>query len=166
LFRHYEPVLLQAIRRRLNKKIRSKFDSMDFAQDVWASFFADEPGKREFRTSEDLLKFLTRLAQNKVADKSRQRLKLQKHNVDRELSIDDSRRFDRDHLTGDQPTPSHIVMSKEEWTNFLRKQPLVHRRIFVMLREGKTHNEIATELGISSRHVRRVADQYAPGLKT
>ena len=163
LFRHYEPLLIRAIRKRLTRRIRSKFDSIDFAQDVWASFFTEEQQRREFQTPEDLLAFLTRIAQNKVSDKTRQRLKLQKYDVSRELSMDDSKRFDRENLMGDQPTPSQIMMSQEEWTNFLRKQPLVHRRIFILLREGKSRSEIATELGINIRTVRRVADQVSPG---
>src|SRR5882724_4971958 len=49
LFRDYEPYLLFAIRRKLDKRMRSKFDSADFAQDVWASFF-ETPDKRTFNS--------------------------------------------------------------------------------------------------------------------
>lgn len=165
LLRNYEPILIRAIRKRLDKRLRSKFDSMDFAQDVWASFFADDNRQRNFQSPEELLAFLTRVAQFKVSDKNRQRTRLQKYDVNRELSMDDSTRFDRNNLPGDQPTPSQIVMSKEEWTEFLRKQPLVHRRIFILLREGKSAREIAAELDISAKTVRRVADQLTPGFK-
>jgi RNA polymerase sigma-70 factor (ECF subfamily) len=163
LLRDYEPILIRAIRKRLDKRLRSKFDSIDFAQDVWASFFADDQRKRNFQTPEELLGFLTRVAQYKVADKNRQRTRLQKYNVTREQSMDDSTRFDRNNLVGDHPTPSQIVMSQEEWTEFLRKQPLVHRRIFILLRDGKTATEIAAELDISAKTVRRVADQWTSG---
>src|ERR1019366_3750089 len=95
LFRHYEPFLLQAIRRRLAKRIRSKFDSLDFVQDVWASFFAERTEERTFANPDQLLAFLTKLAQNKVIDVARQRLRTTKHDVHRERSIDHSKAFDK-----------------------------------------------------------------------
>jgi RNA polymerase sigma-70 factor (ECF subfamily) len=164
LFRNYEPTLLHAIRRRLNKKIRSKFDSVDFAQDVWASFFAEEPSKRVFESPDHLVAFLTALAQNKVTDETRKHFRTIKYNVEREQSMDDSQAFDREEIVGNQPTPSQIVMSHEEWRVFLRKQPLVYRRIFTMYRDGKTEGQIATELGIADRTVRRVMERLIPGL--
>lgn len=156
LFEKYEPVLLQAIRRKLNKKVRSKFDSADFSQDVWASFFAQPSEKRIFEKPENLLAFLTVLAKNKVAEAMRQRLTTQKYNVNREQSLDDSRVMQKDHLAAQQATPSHIAMTKEEWSDFLRKQPLVYRRIFILLRDGHTHEQIAVEIGVSVRTVERI----------
>src|SRR6516165_7459551 len=79
LFRDYGPYLLHAIRRRMSKRIRSKFDSMDLAQDVWASFFAESPAKRSFDSPQQFIAFLAKLARNKVLDAVRQRLKTDKH---------------------------------------------------------------------------------------
>ena len=132
LFRDYEPFLLQAIRQRLSRRIRSNFDSMDFAQDVWASFFAHRPEQRTFSSPDDLVKFLTRLAQNKLIDAARKR-QTQKNDIRREQSMDDSQIFDKHALAGREPTPSQIVMTKENWAAFLRKQPLVYRRVFILL---------------------------------
>jgi RNA polymerase sigma-70 factor (ECF subfamily) len=161
LFRDYGPYLLHAIRRRLSKQIRSKFDSMDFAQDVWASFFAEVPEKRSFDSPEKLVAFLTKLARNKVLDAVRQRLKTDKHDVRKEQSLDDSTRFDKDRLDDGQPTPSQVLMTQEEWAEFLRKQPLVYRRIFILLREGKTQYEIAEELDIHLKTVNRIVCRAA-----
>ena len=161
LFRDYEPYLLKAIRRRLTKWLRPKFDSLDFAQDVWASFFAEKPGDRVFRNPDELVKFLTELARNKVVDAARQ-VNTKKHNVKRERSLDDSRRFNKNALRADQPTPSQFLMSQEEWAAFLRRQPLVYRHIFILLREGKTHAQIASDLGIDKKTVQRVILRYAP----
>jgi RNA polymerase sigma-70 factor (ECF subfamily) len=163
LLLRYEPYLMRVIRRRIPRQIRSKFDSLDFAQDVWASFFAGDGAGRSFGTAEDLLAFLAKLAENKVVDAYRQRMVLQKHNVNREQSLDDSRRFDKENLPGNQPTPSQLFSTEEEWLAFLGKQPLVYRRIFILLREGKTQTEIAQELGIHARTVARVASKLRPG---
>jgi RNA polymerase sigma factor (sigma-70 family) len=162
LFDDYGPYLLIAIRRRLNKRLRNQFDSLDIAQDVWKSFFADGSAKRVFDSPEQLLAFLTALARNKVVDATRQRLTGAKRDVNREQSLDDSRTFDKGALAGAQPTPSRIVMSQEEWSEFLRRQPPVYRRIFILLYEGMTVPEIAQETGIEVHMVRRVVERYLP----
>src|SRR5262245_4115649 len=65
------------IRQRLGPQLRREFDSLDFLQDVWASFFA-EP--RVFRLPSDLTAFLFSVARHKVTDKVRQRVRTQKCN--------------------------------------------------------------------------------------
>jgi len=163
LFERYEPVLRRAIRMKLHAKVRSKFDSMDFSQDVWASFFAEPAEKRIFKDAEHLVNFLTKIARNKVAEAIRQRMILQKHNVNREQSLDDSRFFDKEALVSDQPTPSHMFMTNEDWSAFLSKQPPVYRRIFMLIRDGHTHVQIAQQLSISVRTVERVVAKFASG---
>jgi RNA polymerase sigma factor (sigma-70 family) len=160
LFRDYEPVLLHAIRRRLSKRIRSKFDSFDFSQDVWTSFFAEPPDERAFRSTGELVRFLTRVAENKVVDALRQRLNTRKHDQEREQSLDDSTRIDKNAIAADQPTPSHVVMTQEDWAAFLRRQPLVYRRILILWRRGKKQEAIAAEIGISRKTVQRVIDLW------
>ena len=39
LVERYGELIRRAVRRVLNKKLRSKFDSLDFVQLVWSSFF-------------------------------------------------------------------------------------------------------------------------------
>jgi RNA polymerase sigma factor (sigma-70 family) len=143
LLERYEPYLLRAIRRKLHKKIRPKFDSLDFAQDVWASFFADLPEDHTFKSPKDLAAFLTTVAQSKVIDAVRQRLKRQKYNVNREESLDDSDQLDKESLVARQQSPVEILVGKEDWEEFLKKHPLAYQRIFVLLRKGKTSQEIA-----------------------
>jgi RNA polymerase sigma factor (sigma-70 family) len=162
LFDGYAPYLLRAIRRRLNFRIRSEFDTQDFAQDVWASFFAETPKKRLFDSPDSLVAFLTALAQNKVIDAVRKRTQTLKRDVSREQSLDDSRSFDKEVLVGNEPTPSQVLMSQEEWGAFLVKQPPVYRRVLILLRAGKSQIEIAEELGVHPRTVRRIAGRIAP----
>src|SRR5687768_4189029 len=81
LIEEYGPHIRRVVRRELHQKMRSKFDSIDFVQAVWASFFR-EPGQfREMETPEALLNFLVAIARNKVVDETRRRLYLQKMNV-------------------------------------------------------------------------------------
>ena len=159
MFQFYEPILLSAIRPKLPTKVRSKFDSLDVTQDVWISFFRVPPEQRAFENPEALIRFLTQLAKNKVIDAVRQRMKTKKTNVNHERSLDGSLQFIRDGLLAPDPSPSLLMSTEEEWTAFLGRQPLVYRRIFILLRQGKERAEIARELGIHERTVRRVADK-------
>src|SRR5262245_27253345 len=67
LFERYGQRLLDAIRRRLRHPLRTRFDSADFAQDVWASFFTGAL-ERHFDNADELLAYLARMAKNKVCD--------------------------------------------------------------------------------------------------
>jgi RNA polymerase sigma-70 factor (ECF subfamily) len=162
----YGPAVLRAVRRRLNSRLRSKFDSDDFVQDVWASFFADPPRMNTFRSPDDLAGFLAVLARNKVVDVVRKRLQLDKSNVNREESLEDAPFLVQDQLIAQQPSPSTAAMTREEWDELLRKQPLVYRRILLRFRDGRTPAEIAQEQEISERTVRRVIARTVPGMLT
>src|SRR3954447_11505961 len=118
LFAKYHRYLLCVIRRRMSQKLRPRLDSVDIAQDVWASFFSEPLEKRAFQTPEQLLAFLTSLAQNKVSDSAKRGIQAAKRGAHEEVSIDDSRRFDKATLMGPDATASHILMSREEWTRF------------------------------------------------
>jgi RNA polymerase sigma-70 factor (ECF subfamily) len=161
LFREYGPYLIVAIRRHLTKRMRSKFDSLDFAQDVWASFFAESRDLRAFTSPKELVAFLGKLARNKIVDARRHRL-TQKRASSKEMSLDDSVRVDRSGIAGSEPTPSQIVMRQEEWDAFLGEKPEAYRHIFVLLSEGKSHEEIAAELGLHRRTVDRIIQRYGP----
>jgi RNA polymerase sigma factor (sigma-70 family) len=151
----YANYILHAVRKKLHKRLRSKFDSLDFVQDVWASFFEDLPNKLAFDGPDALVAFLTTVAHNKVVQAMRTRFETQKYDVHREISLEVFPKGG-DAFAALQATPSEIFMSEEEWIQFLEKQPLVHRRIFLLLREGKSSVIIAEELGISKRTVNRV----------
>jgi DNA-binding MarR family transcriptional regulator len=68
-----------------------------------------------------------------------------------------------DILQGHEPTPSRVVSSKEEWRKFLESQPLVHRRIFLLLYQGKTQQEIAEQMRLDKGYVSRVVHKLSRG---
>jgi RNA polymerase sigma-70 factor (ECF subfamily) len=163
LVHEYGPRLCHAVRRWLHHKLRSKFDSRDFVQDVWASFFTSLAEQRPFPTPAHLLAYLNKLARNKVVETVRQRLVAEKWNVNREQSLGDPTVGPHAELVAPQPTPSTLAMSREEWQRLLGRQPPVYRRILLLFHEGKTSGEIARELRVSDRLVRRVIDKVLPG---
>jgi RNA polymerase sigma-70 factor (ECF subfamily) len=146
--------LLKAVRRKLPRKLRPKFDSVDFTQDAWLAFwkkYRDHPG---FPHRDAFAAFLTRVAENIVTDMVRQRLQREKFNVNREVPLGGGER--RPHEVADRgPTPSQVAMGHEEWLRFLEEQPPVVRRILIMYRAGLSAAEIADELRLNRRYVHR-----------
>lgn len=150
----YGPHIIRAVRRRLHARLRSKFDSTDFSQDVWASFFTKVVEKCDLDNPEDLIRLLTAMARNKVLLALRARTRRQKRDIHREVSLEDKPGGSK--LAGAQQTPSQIAMGEEAWHQLLAKQPPVTRRILLLLRRGTSHERIAAELGISLRTVQRL----------
>jgi len=144
----------------LHKKLRSKFDSTDFQQDVWASFFANRP-QNTFECPEALAGFLAKMARNKVLMAHRKRCRLQRHNVNREHSLDGSAAFQAEKVAARQPTPSQLAVAQEKWKQMLEGQPPRHRQILTLVRQGYTQQQIARELGVDERTVRRVVRKLA-----
>src|SRR5689334_5255243 len=69
----YGPHIRRVVQRHLDRRLRGKFDSIDFVQAVWASFFR-EPGQiRDFQTSTEIVEYLATSARYKVFDETRRR---------------------------------------------------------------------------------------------
>lgn len=162
----YGPYILRVIRRRLSRKLRSKFDSDDFMQDVWASFFSQSPPAELFAGPDALMAYLANMARNKVAGAFRQRVDGQRYAMNRENSLDGSARFQARHVHDSEPTPSEKVVAKEKWNLMLDEQQPVHQRILDLLRLGHTHDEIARLLDLNvktvQRLLRRLKTRFAP----
>src|SRR5262245_23155107 len=130
LHEEYGPHILRAVRRRLHKNLRAKFDSTDFVQDVWVSFFNDLPTRANFAEPEDLIAFLSRMASNKVAQVHRTRMLRKKHNINRERPLGQ----EIDAVDRQQPTPSEVVMGREAWDELLKGLRPLHRAMLMLLR--------------------------------
>ena len=148
----YSGHIYRAIRRTLSRKLRSKFDSDDFAQAVWASFFANYDACLRFSRPERLIGFLARMARNKVIDEGRKRLPA----AERERSLDWSEARGARMLTAAAPRPSTAISASEQWKQVIAGQPSYYRRVAELRAGGATQQEIATELQITERTVRRV----------
>lgn len=155
-FDQYGPYVLEVVRRRLSRRLRTKFDSEDFMQDVWASFFHRTPPPEIFSSPEALMAYLARMASNKVAETTRQRLQTQRHCLNRETSLDGSARFEAEKLCGADPTPSEVAVAREDWRQVTRDQQPIHQKILALLRLGYTHPEIAEMLKLNSKRVQRL----------
>jgi len=139
--------VMKVIRRRLNNQLRSKFDSQDFAQAVWKSFFQDRDRLVAMQSPEQFIRYVQAIAANKVIDETRKR-QTARYSVGREEALDDG--------AGDAPRPSEIAVARETWERIMSDQSAEHKRIVELRFQGHTFEEIAAQLSINERTARRV----------
>lgn len=158
IVKEYGPVILRTVRRRMNQRLRERFDSEDFAQAVWASFFGHISVLHRFGSADDLAGFLGRMACNKVIDAGRKRqVRSEQNSSDEEISNTTT-----DHrLQVSQPTPSQFAVANEHWHNLARGERDRIVRVLQLRRDGATHAEIAVAMGVSERHVRRILSRLS-----
>ena len=152
----YGPYILRVVRRSLSRQIRSKFDSQDFAQAVWASFFTHRDRLLDIEKPEQLVGLLATMARHKIVDETRRRLDTEKHDVRRERSMDDWNVVIPDTLASNDPTPSQVAMARERWNQMMHSQPEQSRRIVSMRLAGETPQTIARAIGVNQKTVQRV----------
>jgi RNA polymerase sigma factor (sigma-70 family) len=160
LVERFTPYLQRVIRKRLDKRLRTVFDSADFSQAVWASFFARPPQQNDFQEPEDLVRFLEQVARNKVVEQVRRRLGTRDRRVRREVPLQSGRS-----LIGPSPTASQEALAKERWSQVLDAEPPHHQEIMNSFRGGLSPREIADQVGVSVKTVRRAIRRLRLGLE-
>ncbi len=157
LLTRYEAEVRLVVRRQLPRLLRSRFDSLDFLQSVWGSFFRRvRSGPADFEDSRHLVAFLARAAKNKVIDEYR-RAASRKQDMHREepLWTDGSRPKD---LAADLDTPSEVAQAREVFGRLRDLLPAERRTILELKAEGLSSRDIGERLGISERTVQRVLE--------
>ncbi|MGE3821593.1 MAG: sigma-70 family RNA polymerase sigma factor, partial [Isosphaeraceae bacterium] len=137
--------------------LRSRFDSLDFLQSVWGSFFRRvRGGATDFEDSRHLVAFLARAAKNKVIDEYR-RAASQKQDVSREepLWLDGGRARE---VPGTVDSPSEIAEAREVFGRLSALLPRERRSILELKARGLSSREIGERLGVSERTVQRVIE--------
>jgi RNA polymerase sigma factor (sigma-70 family) len=148
----YGEDIRQAVRRVLNYRLRPKFDSLDFVQLVWNSFFRVREKCDRFHRPEELVAYLLAMARNKVGMEIRRRLMSEKYNIRRELPFDVLR---DEELWSHDPPPMDVAVAQERWENMLKKQPSHYRKIIQLRLQGYTFQDIGKAVHLDERSVRR-----------
>src|SRR5437588_263211 len=112
----FEGEVRTVVRGRLPRRLRTQFDSMDFVQAVWQSFFSGlRTRSLEFENIRHLRSFLAGVARNKVWAEYRRLTRSRKRDLAREQPLY-LHRGDREverPLAGTDPTPSQNVQASE-----------------------------------------------------
>lgn len=157
LLTRYEAEVRLVVRRQLPKLLRSRFDSLDFLQSVWGSFFQRiRTGPADFEDSRHLVAFLARAAKNKVIDEYR-RAASQKHDMHREEPIWAEGHSPRE-LAADLDTPSEVAQAREAFGKLRELLPEDRRLILELKAEGLSSREIGERMGVSERTIQRVLE--------
>jgi RNA polymerase sigma-70 factor (ECF subfamily) len=159
VFNRFSEPIRWVVRRKLNRRLRTQYDSVDFIQSVWASFFQVPAERFTFASPQELIGFLAQLATHKVVDAFRRRLQTAKHDLKRECSYDALADNNSPELPFHQATPSQVAIAHEHWERMVDGLPPMQRRILEMLRQGHSHAEIAAQLGLHNKVIRRFLEK-------
>ena len=163
MYNLYSEHIRRVVRRRLHQRLRSQYDSLDFTHDVWASFFRTPREEFTFDDPKLLVKYLARVAYNKVADEHRRRFHGRKNNIELERPLAGGRRAGGApvDLPGRGPTPRQAAIANERWERLLDGQPDAYRVMLEMLRLGHSHTEIAARTGLHPKMIQRLLHKMA-----
>jgi RNA polymerase sigma-70 factor (ECF subfamily) len=157
LLKTFERDVRQMVRLKLPRTLRSRFDSMDFVQAVWASFFSDEVPER-FDSPRHLRAYLAGVARNKVLEEYRKRTQTRKYDIGREqpLYVLRGGRERPVDVPSAEPTPSQKLQAEDRLAQLVAGRPAVEAQVVRMRQEGLTFEEIAARTGLGERSVRRI----------
>jgi RNA polymerase sigma factor (sigma-70 family) len=154
LFRECYPKVRRVVRRKLDRSMRSLYDSTDFASDVMKSLAANLD-HLNFVSIQSLISFLAHVAEQKVIDEYRRRCTL-KRDYTREyrLSAADPESAPVQLRSG-EPTASQQAVANEVHELLLDRQDEIERTIIDLRRQGYSNGDIADLTGWNIRRVQR-----------
>lgn len=156
VFRDYEPLLRAMVRKRLNPSLRSKFDSMDVVQSVWADLLESYRAEGwQFTNRDHLRAFLTRVTYNHFFTHCRRNGPALDH--EQPMPAVESPVLP----ASEQPRPSQVVQADELWKTIVDFCPPTHRQILDLKRQGLQLAEIAARTGLHEGSVRRILYELA-----
>ncbi|MGH7199663.1 MAG: RNA polymerase sigma factor [Planctomycetaceae bacterium] len=153
LLERYGPYILTVVRRRLGRTLRSKFDSQDFQQSVWKSFFADLAMYDHLKHPGQLARLLAKIASGKVIDQQKRLLRTPSNRDHSERSLDVDGPHQAALAAG--PTPSTVVSAREQLERLMNNSSALVSKMVRLRADGKTFEEIGRTVGVSERTVRR-----------
>jgi len=155
LIDEYGDYIRRVVRHRLDARLRSKFDSLDFVQMVCKSFFSDPGGFDRFESPDRLIAYLAGMARHKVADEQRRRTR-RRNGTDREQPMAENLSL---LPPANETTPSHHAMAREAYEFFEATESERDREIMRLRCEGLTYDEVARRTGLHERTVRRIVER-------
>jgi RNA polymerase sigma-70 factor (ECF subfamily) len=149
------------VRARLPKKLRTQFDSADFVQAVWQSFFSDLGCETpEFERAEHVRRFLAGVVRNKVYEQHRKLTRTDKYDVSREERLY-IRRGGHDvprEVVSPDPSPSEAAQAEDRLAQLTEGRSAREVQVISLRRQGLTFDEIAALTGVHERTVRRIIE--------
>jgi RNA polymerase sigma factor (sigma-70 family) len=154
VFRECYPKVRRVVRRKLNRSMRSLYDSTDFASDVMKSLAANL-NQLHFPSIDSLIAFLAQVAEQKVIDEHRRRHTL-KRDVTRERPMfAGDADFGPIQVPSGDPTASQVAQAHEIRERLINRGNETERIIIALRQEGYSTADIAEKTGWNIRKVQR-----------
>lgn len=160
----YSPHILRVVRSSLPQAIRTKVDSQDFLQSIWATLLLEPEGLTRFSEAGQFVRYVAAIAKHKVVDKYRH-FSTQKNDVQREIRggavqescsrLRPSMQNRREAFVDQQPTPSQLAAVRERWQRVLAESCQRDRDIIALRLKGLAYKNIAENLKVNERTVQR-----------
>ena len=164
LFKECYPKVRRVVRRKLDRSMRSLYDSTDFASDVMKSLAANFD-QLQFPSIESLMAFLATVAEQKVIDEYRRRHTL-KRDVTRERPIEAGRSDSGPvQVPSGDPTASQVAQANEFHERLLEDRNATERTIIELKQEGYTTADIAERTGWNIKKVQRFLKDLLDSVK-
>ena len=156
----FEQEVQTMVRSRLPKKLRTQFDSTDFVQSVWQSFFVDSTILAILTMSSICGDFCLGWCGTRCSEQHRRLTKTEKYDLAREERLY-VRRGDREvprEVVSPEPSPSQAVQAADRMAQLTAGRSPLEIEVLTLRRQGLTFVEIADRTGINERTVRRVIE--------
>ncbi len=159
VFLTYEPYLRLVVRRQLTPAMRTRFDSVDIVQSVWADLLSGfQAGRWQFTNPRQLRAFLVKVTRNRLIDRVRQQQTSLR--LERRLEFNELR-----DLAAARPTQASDQLEADEvWQRLLGLCAPQHRDLLEWKRQGLPLAEIAARTGLHEGSVRRILYDLAARL--
>ena len=155
----FGPHIMRVVRRRLDRRLQSKFDASDFRQDVYLSLLRKKSINKLANNPSRLAAYLANMARNKVVDQFRKRVINDKYDVNKEYSLHHADKVHPNALGSNDPTASQVAIANEIKDDLLASLTPKYRNVVLLKQNGATYTDIARTLKIDRKTVRRVIER-------
>lgn len=159
LFDQYAERLIALSRKRLSQRLASRVDPEDVVQSVFRTFFLRaKEGQFKIEDQDDLCKLLVRITVHKTLRQVEfhQAAKRDPHQEESQGDAANDRLLQ---ALGREPTPDAAASFLDELDHFLGQLRPEDRRILELRLQGVENEEIAAQLGVSDRKIRRMIER-------
>lgn len=156
LYLEFEPYLRMVVRRNLPRRLRTKLDSADVVQSVWAKLMAGlHNAEWDFANAAQLRAFLLKATRNRLIDRVRQH----RQALEREQPLTDT--VPANMPRSREPRASEVAQADDLWQQMLLLCPPEHHELLRLKCQGLPLADVAARTGMHVDSVRRVIRQLA-----
>ena len=159
LFDQYVDRLVSMARKRISQRFAGRIDAEDIVQSVFRTFFhRAKQGQFEFNDPDDICKMLARITVHKTFRQIAHH-QAGKRDASRDAGAGDDAQDLIVNLASREPSPDEATQLLDQMEHFLAQLKPEERQILELRMQGHTTLEIAKQLDITDRKIRRLMER-------